>query len=146
MTPRSVLSPRYLLAAFLVACTPVAAFAQDAEEISIEDASGQELIDQMIGNTLIVRLPDQTDDLYGYLYLQADGTAVLREIAREPMTATISWSVDDSQRLCITENREGNARKDCGLFRLTGHDLHIVDEKGKAENLKGQLLRGAPRE
>ena len=119
--------------------------AGDTDEIAIEEASGRELIALLIGNTLVVSAPGQTC-AYGYLHLKEDGTAIFREMLRDGQPGHIRWSVDESQRLCITETLEPGARKDCGLFRINGDDLYIRGDNGKVEHMKTRLLRGGPPE
>lgn len=138
---------RYAVAAALVCAilfTPVASLAGDTDEIAIEEASGRELIALLNGNTLVVSTPGQTG-AYGYLHLKEDGTAIFREMLREAKPGHIRWSVDESQRLCITETLEPGARKDCSLFRMEGNDLYIHGDNGKVEHVKARLLRGEPR-
>lgn len=126
--------------------TPVASSAEDAGEIAIEQASGRALIDLLIGNTLVVRRSGQADGTHGHLHLMQDGTADFREILRDASSGHISWSVDEYERLCVTENLYPDQRKDCGLFRVMGDDLYIYADSGKVEHLKARLLRGKPRE
>jgi len=149
MKPRRVQSLQRYAAATALACgvlfPPVTLLAGDADEIAIEEASGRELIALLIGNTLVVRALDETGGAHGYLHLKEDGTAIFREMLREAKPGHIRWSVDESQRLCITETLEPGARKDCSLFRMEGNDLYIHGDNGKVEHVKARLLRGEPR-
>jgi len=138
-------------AAIALICTilfaPAASSAEetaDAAEIAIEQASGRALIDLLIGNTLVVRR--QVGGAHGHLHLMEDGTADFREILHDARSGRINWSVDEYERLCVTENLEPDQRKDCGLFRIMGDDLYIYGDSGKVEHLKARLLRGEPRE
>jgi len=141
---------RGLAASTAFACAillaPVASSAQDAEEIPIEDASGRALTALLTGNTLVVRPLNDAGDAFGILHLKEDGTAVFTEMLRDAKLTPIRWSVDESERLCITESLEPGQRKDCGLFRIKGGDLFIYGDNGKVEHLKARLLRGAPPE
>ena len=139
--PSSQLSVAIVLA-FAILFTPVASSAEEAGEIAIEQASGRALIDLLIGNTLVVRRSGQVGFAHGHLHLMEDGTADFREILRDASSGRISWSVDEYERLCVTENLHPDQRKDCGLFRIMGDDLYIYTDKGKVEHLKTRLLRG----
>lgn len=149
MNPHSVPSSQRSAAtalAFAILFAPVASSAKEAEEIAIEQASGRALIDLLIGNTLVVHRSGQAGGAHGHLHLMEDGTADFREILRDASSGRISWSVDEYERLCVTENLEPDQRKDCGLFRIMGDDLYIYGDSGKVEHLKARLLRGEPRE
>lgn len=141
--------PRSALAIALVCAilfAPAASSAEDAGEITIKQASGRALVDLLIGNTLIVRRSGHVGGAHGHLHLMEDGTADFREMLRDARSGRISWSVDEYERLCLTENLESDQRKDCGLFRIMGDDLYIYGDSGKVEHLKVRLLRGEPRE
>jgi len=140
------LHPFRSIAAFGLACAALAVPATaSAEEIKIEEASGRALIAQLTGNTLIVREPEQTGEAFGYLYLTADGTAELREIRQNGKSVRFKWSVDERERLCLSESLETDERKDCALFRLTANDLTLESGNGKSEHFKARVLRGAPK-
>lgn len=132
------------IGAFGLACAALAApAAASAEEIRIEEASGRALIDLLTGNTLMVREPEQTDEAFGYLYLTADGTAELREIGQGARRMRFKWSVDEQERLCLSESLEAGEGKDCALLRIADDDL-TIESGGKPERLKSRVIRGAP--
>ena len=81
-----------------------------------------------------------------HLYLTADGTAELREIRQNGKSVRFKWSVDERERLCLSESLETDERKDCALFRLTANDLTLESGNGKSEHFKARVLRGAPKE
>ncbi len=144
--PRSALAIALACAILFAPAASPAEEAADAGGIAIEQASGRALIDLLIGNTLVVRRSGQVGGAHGHLHLMEDGTADFREILRDARSGRISWSVDEYERLCVTENLEPDQRKDCGLFRIMGDDLYIYRDSGKVEHLKVRLLRGEPRE
>jgi len=112
---------------------PASAHGQSEEPV----LTGRAAIERIIGNTLVLApkepLPDIT--LQSSIYFSPDGRAGMQIEASERINGaekteaeTGKWSIDDQDRLCVTEEGKTLRERDCIGMTVTGDTVRSVPE------------------
>ena len=89
-------------------------------------ATGRAAIAKLVGNTLVATITDPDPYLQeGLLYLRPDGTAIWVNIGKGDTPATIRWSMDARELLCLAGFPDADIADSCAAVRVVGRDVTI---------------------